>query len=322
MVVITHNSAEVLGSCLDSLRGVFAEAVVVDNASTDESLAIARRHALAGEVEVIANLGNRGFAGAANQAFRATGSKCVLLLNPDAVLERPVDLGRMVEVCEEFGLASGLLVDLAGVPQSGFFTRSLPTPVILSFEALGLNRLWPSNPVNRRYRCLDLAPDRESFVEQPAGALVMIRRDVWERLGGLDEEFHPVWFEDADFCRRALDAGYKIRFTPSVRARHEGGHSVLRVERKTREVLWYGSLLRYALKHFGAPGFRLVCVSVALGAAGRMVVAGFGVRGWAETVRMYGSIMRLAAGSCWSGSVPAAGRPQADEKSVVSVMKH
>jgi N-acetylglucosaminyl-diphospho-decaprenol L-rhamnosyltransferase len=314
VVVIAYNSAEVLNACLDSLVGVCAETIVVDNASTDQTAQIARRHVLAGEdLQLIANLHNRGFAGAANDGFRATRSKCVLLLNPDAVLLPPADLSPMVRACEKYGLASGMLVDEHGHPQRGFFARSLPTAASLAFEALGINRLWPSNPANRRYRCLDLRPDVEAFVEQPPGAFLMIRRDVWEALDGFDEAFYPVWFEDTDFCRRALDQGYRIRFLPSCAARHEGGHSVLRVDESDRAVFWYGSLLRYASKHLGAARFRAVCLAVAIGAVGRMV-AGLLPAGLqngsrerrSKTVRMYATIIRLAAMAFVSGKVPSA----------------
>jgi GT2 family glycosyltransferase len=58
----------------------------------------------------------------------------------------------------------------------------------------------------------------EGLVEQPAGAFLMTRRDVWDQLGGFDQDFHPVWFEDVDFCRRAAEAGYRIQYVPRVRA--------------------------------------------------------------------------------------------------------
>ena len=84
-------------------------------------------------------------------------------------------------------------------------------------------------------------------VEQPAGAFLMFRRDVWERLGGLDEGFHPVWFEDVDFCRRAVDAGYRIEYIPAVAAEHIG--RAFRCSDSGRDadaVYWCASLLRYA----------------------------------------------------------------------------
>jgi N-acetylglucosaminyl-diphospho-decaprenol L-rhamnosyltransferase len=331
VVVITHNSAGVLVACLRSIAAAgCAETVIVDNASNDDTAMTARSHCDAESgVRLIANPVNRGFAGGVNDGFRATRARYVLLLNPDAELSVAFDWNRLLQACEEFGLASGLLVDSHGKPQQGFFARALPTPAALAFEALGLNRLWPTNPVNRRYRCLDLPFDREAFVEQPPGAFLLIRRDVWETLGGFDEAFHPVWFEDADFCRRAIDHGFRIRFVPSCVVRHQGGHSVLQTPGADRAVRWYGSLLRYAAKHFAASGFRIVCMTVALGAVGRALAsvlgAGFrsdlGPRGWSKTVRMCGTIIRLASVALWSGKVPDSAALE-QGKVVVSAVEH
>ena len=109
----------------------------------------------------------------------------------------------MIDASRQYGLAAGKLVDKTGVAQKGFTIRRFPTPASLIFELFGINRLWPSNPVNRRYRYLDRDLDQPGPVEQPAGAFLMFRRDVWKRLRGFDESFHPVWFEDVDYCRRA-----------------------------------------------------------------------------------------------------------------------
>ncbi len=158
--------------------------------------------------KVIANHENRGFAAAVNQGVAATDAEFVLILNPDVKLLTSVDA--LVEASERYGLAAGKLTDLNGRAQTGFTLRRFPTATALIFELFGINRLWPSNPVNRRLslsRSVDL--DQPGSVEQPAGAFLMFRRDVWERLGGFDERFHPIWFEDVDFCRRAIDSGYR-----------------------------------------------------------------------------------------------------------------
>jgi N-acetylglucosaminyl-diphospho-decaprenol L-rhamnosyltransferase len=138
---------------------------------------------------------------------------------------------------------------------------------------LGLNRFWPSNAVNRRYRYLDRDLNRGGPVEQPAGAFLLFRRDVWQRLGGLDEGFSPVWFEDVDFCLRATQAGYRIEYVPQVEAEHEGGHSVGQVNRGCRLQYWCASLIRYAAKHYGSPAYRGVCLAVVL-TSGPRAVAG------------------------------------------------
>src|ERR1700682_3696296 len=206
VVVVTYNSAEVIGRCLDSCKGL--PVVVIDNASTDATRDIVQQRPA---VKLIANASNRGFAAAVNQGVEALKTELVLLLNPDAQIETPVD--PMAEACarEGVGAAGGKLVDETGKVQSGFALRRFPTPMALIFEVLGINRLLLRNPVNRRYRCLDVDLDQPAEADQPPGAFLMFRRHVWQRLGGFDTQFHPVWFEDVDFCKRMRDLGLKIQ---------------------------------------------------------------------------------------------------------------
>jgi N-acetylglucosaminyl-diphospho-decaprenol L-rhamnosyltransferase len=268
-VIVTHNSEEVILGCIDALAEMAPgmTATVIDNASTDRTLNQVR---LRPQVKVIANQDNRGFAGAVNQGLRAVEADPILLLNPDVWLSTP--LTALVEACQQHGLAAGQLTEADGRPQSGFTIRRFPTPAALIFELLGINRLWPGNPVNRHYRYLDRDLKQAGPVDQPAGAFLMIRRDVWERLEGFDEEFHPVWFEDVDFCRRAVHAGYSISYTPQVRARHRGGHSVKKLPAARMQVYWYDSLIRYAAKHFRSVSYRSVCAAALLGAVPRAVL--------------------------------------------------
>jgi GT2 family glycosyltransferase len=274
--------------------------VVVDNASSDDT--VERVRARTG-VRLIANRDNRGFAAAANQGVREVGeAEFLLLLNPDACLATP--LNDLIEASRRHGLAAGKLVGEDGRAQSGFTLRRFPTPATLVFELLGLNRMWPRNPVNRRYRYLDRDLNQPGPVEQPAGAFLMVRRDVWERLGGLDEQFYPVWFEDVDFCRRAADARYRIEYVPSVTARHAGGHSIGQVPRQHRAMYWCDSLLRYAVKHFRPMAYRGVCAAVIVGAVPRMVVGMIQERSLAP-VAMYFKILKLASRRMASTQRPA-----------------
>jgi GT2 family glycosyltransferase len=244
-----------------------AEIVVVDNASSDTTVDEARSR----RVRVIANPENRGFAAAVNQGFEALDSPNVLLLNPDAELVRGVDA--LEAACEPAGVAGagGCLVEADGRPQIGFMVRRFPGAIALALESLLLNRLWPENPVNRRYRALDLNPVHEQEVEQPAGAFLMIRRDVWRKLGGFDEGFHPLWFEDVDFCKRAADAGFTFRYVPAAVAKHTGGHSVPRIPVEMRPYYWYRSLLRYTIKHLHPAQRVAVSLCVIAGSLPRMI---------------------------------------------------
>ncbi|MBZ5672950.1 MAG: glycosyltransferase family 2 protein [Acidobacteriia bacterium] len=263
-------------SCLDALAEMAPDVVatVVDNASTDRTVELVRQWTAVDpgvkpQVKLVANSDNRGFAGAANQGFRATIGDPILLLNPDVRLR--TSLTPLIEACSEHGLAAGQLTAPDGRAQAGFTIRRFPTPASLALELLGINHLWPGNPVNRRYRYLDRDLNREGPVEQPAGAFLMARRDVWEHLGGFDEDFHPVWFEDVDFCERAVRAGYRIEYVPQVRAEHLGGHSVRKLPSARMEQYWYVSLLSYAAKHFRPWPYRGVCLAAVLSTVPRAV---------------------------------------------------
>lgn len=304
VLIVTHNSEGHIAACLDAIprEAELAEILVIDNASTDKTAQEVRRFPF---VRLIENTDNRGFAGAVNQGFRLTGADLVLLLNPDVAWSS--GWADLVAAGARHGIACGVLLDGAsGNAQRGFSIRRLPTAAGLAFECLGINRIWPGNPVNRKYRCLDMDFGIAQAVEQPAGAMLMIRRDVWEMLGGFDQQFHPVWFEDVDFCARAIAANVNPWFVPQASGVHVGGHSVATMSRGSRIEAWYGSLLKYAFKHFGCNTFRLVSASVAMGCGVRAAIGV--VRGvispeaLTESVS-YRAIVRLAGRSIWSGKM-------------------
>jgi N-acetylglucosaminyl-diphospho-decaprenol L-rhamnosyltransferase len=261
IVIVTYNSAAEIGACLDAAMATGAEVLVVDNASSDGTLAEVRQRG----APVVANPVNRGFAGAVNQGIRLVPSDYILLLNPDAVLKGSLEPLRAACAAPGVGAAGGKLVDFQGAVQAGFSVRRLPTPLVLALEILLVNRLWPGNPANWHYRCYDLRYDEPAEVEQPAGAFLMIRRQVWEDLGGLDEQFYPIWFEDVDFCKRLRARGYRVYYEPGSVAVHRGGHSIQKILLENRELYWYGSLLKYAFKHFHSGASRSLCLAVLVG---------------------------------------------------------
>jgi N-acetylglucosaminyl-diphospho-decaprenol L-rhamnosyltransferase len=293
IVIVTYDSADVIGPCLDSIAQWAsvesdAEVIVIDNASSDSTCG----KVAATGVRLIANPGNAGFAAAVNQGVQATSAPLTLLLNPDTRLE--TGLEPLIRCFDDprTGGAGGLLLGSGGKPQTGFMARNLPTPAALVFEALGINRIWPNNPVNWQYRCLGKNPMASAFVDQPAGAFFMFRRSGWEQLGGFDANFWPVWFEDVDFCARLRSAGFWLRYEPDARAFHRGGHAVGRIAPGSRERYWYGSLLKYAAKHYRPVAFGSVCLAVAAGAAGRALLAF--PRAGLSAFEVYSSVIRLS----------------------------
>jgi N-acetylglucosaminyl-diphospho-decaprenol L-rhamnosyltransferase len=270
IVIITYNSASEIGACLDALQGLpDVEIIVVDNASADDTRALIEYRG----VRFIANSTNAGFAAGVNQGVRATTAPLVLLLNPDARLVGGLDAMAARILNSAAGAVGGMLTGEDGQPQAGFMARNLPTPATLIFEVLGINHLWPDNPLNWHYRCKALDPMTAALVDQPAGAFLMLSRAVWERLGGFDERFWPVWFEDVDFCARIKAAGLRIWYEPAGVAKHSGGHSIRALSLENRQRYWYGSLLEYAAKHYRATAFRTTCVGVVVGAFVRAAIS-------------------------------------------------
>jgi len=305
VVVVTYNSAEVIEKCLDSCASL--PVVVVDNASGDATVDLVRRRSA---VKLVVNAGNFGFGGAANQGVAALDSELILLLNPDVELQTPI--APLEDACarDGFGMAGGKLVDESGQAQAGFTLRRFPTPWALSFEVLGINRLLPANPVNRRYRCLDLDLTQPAEVDQPPGAFLMFSRELWQRLGGFDTQFRPVWFEDVDFEKRARDLGLKIAYVPETVARHRGGHSIAGLNWRCRELCWYVSLLRYASKHFRPYAYRGVSTAVMLGSLFRAIAGMIRLRSvapmmvYAKVVGIAGMCFisgRVREPECWAG---------------------
>jgi N-acetylglucosaminyl-diphospho-decaprenol L-rhamnosyltransferase len=289
IIIVTHNSALEIGPCLDAAVPTGAQIIVIDNDSQDGTCVEVNRYG----VHVIANSRNLGFAGAVNQGVRALDAPLLLLLNPDAILQTSIDPLRRACHNSQTAAVGGMLVDESGKPQVGFMVRRFPTPAALCLEALLVNRIYPRNRINWQYRCLGMNYESSLEVEQPAGAFLMIRRDVWEKLGGFDENFYPLWFEDVDFLKRAKDLGFHLYFEPNAVAKHTGAHSIRKISLEFRELYWYRSVLKYAAKHFTPGAEKAVCLAVIIGSVLRTVL-GIPRQRSLKPIAVYGRVVRLA----------------------------
>ena len=295
-ILVTYNSAGSIERCLTALRSEAGwERIVVDNASTDNS--VERVRAIDPEARVIANDRNLGFGAAANQGARLASSNVLLFLNPDAVAQTGA-LSEFLAALKpmDVGAAGGLLLREDGHPDRGFSVRRFPTTISMVAEILLLNRLWSGNPVNRRYRCLDLDYGKAQDVDQPAGACLAVRRDAWESIGGFDETFFPVWFEDVDLCLRLRQSGWRIVYWPESRFAHSGGHSVNQVAIAGRQLIWYRNMLRYFRKHKGSFSVAClrICIAAGMGMRALVVLIGSVPRNTsrAEALHAYAQVMR------------------------------
>jgi N-acetylglucosaminyl-diphospho-decaprenol L-rhamnosyltransferase len=147
----------------------------------------------------------------------------------------------------------------------------------LLFEILLLNRLFPNNAVNRRYRCLDMNYDESAEVEQPAAAALLVSRRRFHVCCGFDESFYPLWFEDVDLCKRLRSDGGKILYWPKVTFRHVGGHSIDSISFREKQVYWYRNMLYYVRKHFSWAEGITIRFAIVLGMALRILAEFLGL---------------------------------------------
>jgi len=275
-IIVTYNSAGQIGPCLEALRKEDGwQRIVVDNASRDDTIERAQQADPA--AYVVKNAKNSGFAAAANQGARLASGSILLFLNPDAIAQADA-LDALADALGQDGVgaAGGSLSHNRGEVDRGFCVRRFPTLPSMAAEILLLNYIWPSNRLNRNYRCLDIDYAEPQDVDQPAGACLAVKREVWESVGGFDESFFPVWFEDVDLCLRIRAQNWKIRYCPSARFLHSGGHSVNRLPITDRQIFWYRNLLRYWRKHESRTEVATLRGIIAVGMGLRSLAALFG----------------------------------------------
>ncbi len=295
VIIVTYNSGASIGPCLEALANEDCQIVIVDNASHDQTVQRVEEFVAWHPVHLMANPENLGFAAAVNQGARDSTGDVLLILNPDAIAE-PGSVQALLQCMETTGAVAvgGALLEKDGQPARGFAFRRLPTLTSLLFEVMLVNRLWPGNPVNRRYRCLDADYSQQQEVEQPAGACLAVTRAAWESVAGFDEQFFPVWFEDVDLCQRLLEHNGKILYCPSARFRHSGAHSVGQLPFRDKQLFWYGNMMRYARKHLSGGGVAALRVGIVAGMLLRSLGALFGARQapLGETLSAYWAVIR------------------------------
>lgn len=252
VVIVSYRTGAVLlesvGAALkqEGVEGV----VLVDNGNSDETRAAI--DALAADDQrliVLRGHGNIGFSKGCNLGVRYARSAYVLLLNPDCIL-RPGVVNRVFAVFDQSpsaAMATVRIENLDGSEQRGG-RRNLMTPWTCLVELFRLDKLMPDHPHFQRLNLNETEPlETVTPVECISGAFMMMPRDTYTAIGGMDEEYF-LHVEDVDLCMRLAKAGQPILYVPDAAVTHVKGTS--RVSPFTVE--WHKSVsaTRYFRKHF------------------------------------------------------------------------
>ncbi len=250
IVIVNWNTRELLERCLHSIQSSLStpkpfdvEIIVVDNASSDKSAEMVRREFPL--VRLIENRHNAGFARANNQAIRCSSGNYVLLLNPDTDIgpDSLEILVRFMEERVEAGAAGCRLLS----PDGSLQISCYPEPTLFRefWRIFHLDLLWPVGS----YRMSRWDTRTTRSVDVLKGACLMLRREVLDQCGLLDEDFF-IYSEDQDLCRRVRQHGWKIFWVPQAIVLHYGAQSTGQFVAEMFLRLYEGKIA-YFRKHHG-----------------------------------------------------------------------
>ncbi|UZF94310.1 glycosyltransferase family 2 protein [Bosea sp. NBC_00550] len=228
-IVVSYDSAEVLPACLDALAGEGVPAIVVDNASGDESRNIAAKKG----ASVIANARNEGYGRGNNIGIAAAETPFVLIVNPD------LELGA--------GAAGALLAAAERYPDAGMLAPRIVEPSGRIF--LQPRSLLSPDHLNRSGAMV--VPEGDACLPFLSGACLLIRRELFMALGGFDRSIF-LFYEDDDLCRRMRDAGHSLIHVHEAEARHGRGRSSTPSPQRRFKARWHLAWSeRYIARKYG-----------------------------------------------------------------------
>ena len=261
--IVSHQVRDLLRDCLDSIYAntrLEFEIIVVDNGSQDGTVEMLQNEYPA--VKLVRNDCNMGFTVPMNQALRLGGGRYLLQLNPDTLIlpkangKAAIDcLVAFMDAHPETGICGPKVLNRDHTLQKPCRRgESTPWAVITYFT--GLARLFPKSKIFGQYLMSYLDEDQTNPVDGVAGSCMLIRREVVEQIGYLDERFF-AYQEDADYCFRARQAGWKVYYMPEAQIIHYGGMGGSRVQPYRSIYEWHRSYFLYYRKNLAKNYFFL-----------------------------------------------------------------
>ena len=286
VAIVNYRTGAMVAECLASLapqlvllRG--GRVIVVDNASGDDSVALIEAaidaHGWGDWVDVIAAPRNGGFAYGNNRAIERVREldpqhAAIVFLNPDTIVRAGAlrALLSHLDSHADAGIVGASIEDEQGAHQKSAHPFPSPLTELVAGSQLGL--------AARLVGVDELAEGRSQRCDWVSGAAFVVRREVFERIGGLDEGYF-LYFEEVDFCRRARRAGWTCWTVADARIVHREGSSTGIREARRRPAYWFESRRRYFTKSYGTIGLIAADLLWAIGRASYLVRRTVGLGG-------------------------------------------
>lgn len=318
IIIVNYRTAGLVVNCLRSLSSQIGElsggrVLVIDNASGDDSVAnlagAIKREGWSEWANVLPLDHNGGFAFGNNAGIRVaqaspTGCDYLFLLNPDTLV-RPNAIKALISFMDlhpEVGIAGSQLENIEGGVERSAHRFHSPLSQLREGARLSvLDRFLANNLVTPPLR------DDAHLCDWVSGASMIVRREVFEDIGLLDEGYF-LYYEEVDFCRRATMSGWNIWYVPDSKVMHiEGAATGIQKAARRRPAYWYNSRRRYFTKNYGVTGLVLTDLLWSLGRLSYLArrIAGLGAQGdtrdpkWFMFDILWGDLRSILNGQAW-----------------------
>lgn len=246
-IIVNYNSGDYLLKCIASLQKFltndFDEIIVVDNDSNDDSFVKLMERE---DVKCIELHDNRGYGGGCNVGFRESNGDVLLFLNPDVILQAPIDkIVSIFSKVDDCAIVTPAIYETDGTYSGGDSCRAFPTLIrdaIEEFKYIAKTRKQANQYLSQN----------STFYEGfSCGCALFVRREAFQKAGGFDEGFF-LYYEEVDLFKRLHDYGYRFVHEPSCSVKHIGSGSSGDLDWRYTAIR-YNSKLRYWMKHKSIP---------------------------------------------------------------------
>jgi hypothetical protein len=250
IIIVNYNVKEFLQNLIHSIEkastNLTKEIIIIDNASDDGSVEFIKEKFP--QIKLIANQINLGFGKANNIGLKHATGKYILLINPDTLVAEDTfeKMIKFFESNKNVGLAGCKILNPDGSLQLAC-RRSFPGPWTSFTKVTGLSTLFPKSKIFARYNLTYLDENKSYEVDAISGSFMMMRKEVYEKVGGFDEQFF-MYGEDLDLCYRIQKAGYKVFYVHSTQIIHYKGESTKRSSIDETKV-FYSAMHLFVKKH-------------------------------------------------------------------------